>query len=56
MDAIDRCAAIAEAMVEELDELRCAVNSECPLPEVPASTPEQERSEPAPNRASDEGA
>jgi len=56
MDAIDRCAAIAEAMVEELDGLRCAVNSECPLPEVPASTPEQERSEPAPNRASDEGA
>lgn len=56
MDVVKRAAVIAEAMVDELDELRSDINREWLAPEAPAIDPAPERSEPAPNRASGEEA
>ncbi len=47
-EVLNRSGAVAEAMVEELDELRCAVNPGSAPHGEEASPPEQERSEPAP--------
>lgn len=49
MEVLNRASVIAEAMVEELDELRCAVNLESGPHAEPASRPEREPSEPGSN-------